>query len=168
MKKPANYVDHIAVRDENAVFGVEREAGTTVYDKTNKKTYLLLKPAEKWECLASFSDKKKLVKPIDFIMTVGNIFDAYGYKRITYGTLDPMVIESYEIGTFSGDNVSDTVNVLITGSIKLFDEDSIIVTVNELSVECIWNGTYYSGSSVAIPAYLASELGNVISISITV
>ncbi|MHA1197751.1 MAG: hypothetical protein ACTSQF_00140 [Candidatus Heimdallarchaeaceae archaeon] len=58
MKKPVNYVDHIAVRDENAVFGVEREAGTIIYDKANEKAYTLLKPANKWECLASFSDKR--------------------------------------------------------------------------------------------------------------
>ncbi|MHA1197753.1 MAG: hypothetical protein ACTSQF_00150 [Candidatus Heimdallarchaeaceae archaeon] len=165
-------LNHISVKDENAVFGIMREAGTTIYDKKNKKTYLLLKTALSLESLTSFDNKKELRKPViaTTTMEVGSDSGNFGYQRAGFGTLNPTTIDGI---------VVDRIDTLSVGIITII-EFSAMSKINELDIITVdfgaihtgkvftWQGANYVLSDAALSAFIESEDRNDIILTFTV
>ncbi|MHA1197752.1 MAG: hypothetical protein ACTSQF_00145 [Candidatus Heimdallarchaeaceae archaeon] len=165
-------LDHISVKDDHEIFGTPRDAGTTVYDKNDKKTYLLLSVTLSWECLASFDSKKELVKITGIIieLTVGQeLGSSWGFKDGDYGSIDPDNIEGLVIIQLA--SASEIFRLIFFGNVKYDNNDTLNLEFEGYSnnpVLVTWEEEYYTKSDEDLDNWLSSNNGNIIDIIISI
>ena len=172
-------LDHISVKNENAVFGIMRDAGTTIYDKANKKTYLLLERALSLESLASFDAKKEMggaVVGFQYIITVGDLASILtGYESsIPMGSASPNEVSGFFIRNTMVENGINTFSLVFgslaapdTGGYKLHNADTIDINIEGYgTVTVTFDVEAYKVVDEALKTYMVSQIGNDLIITI--
>lgn len=109
--------------------------------------------------------------PIARQWTIGNSGDEYGYSfALAFGALDP---DDWfdNIQTIAILTVDDSSNAVILGASDSSQWGGLnsvtLVTEGAADVQLTWNGTFYVVIDAVYSAYIVSEVGNTITVSIT-
>ena len=105
----------------------------------------------------------------DFTWDIGTSGTEFGFNE-TYGTLDPVIIQSSTIVAVFVDSSDDGVFLKTSNDLEIKSSDKITLVSGGNSVQLTWNGTtlQYEATNTAFTAYVVSQVGVAIGLNITI